>query len=145
MANAEEWSKENGKEKLWFAENPITKRIYFTSPVSPIQVGFVLKSTTNPKEMDRLFNRMHDQERERNQILIEGIYNRGREHYDRLRSALRTRLNSSGVSDGEKNVIRASLALMDEKDTAMQQNTTYGVSAMQESSEPLEGPRTRIM
>lgn len=140
-----DWTKENGKEKLWFAENPMTKRIYFTSPMSPLQVGFILKSTTNPKEMDRLFSRMHDQERERNQVLIEGIYTRGREHYDRLRSALRTRLQSAGVADVEKNIIRASLALMDEKDAKMQQNTTYGVSAMQESSEPLEGSRTRVM
>lgn len=145
MSVNNEWMKENGKEKLVYAENPMTKRIYFTSPMSPLQTGFILKSTTNPKEMDRLFNRMHDQERERNQILIEGIYNRGRDHYDRLRSALRTRLQSAGVADVEKNIIRASLVLMDEKDTKMQQNTTYGISAMQESAAPLEGPRTRVM
>ena len=41
--------------------------------------------------MDRLFNRMHEQEREANERLIERLYNRGREHYDRLRSALRSR------------------------------------------------------
>jgi hypothetical protein len=138
------WTRENGKERLWWAENA-TGHIFFTSPFSPLPAGFARKSTTNPKEMDRLFNRMHEQEREANEKHIEALYSRGREHYDRLRSALRTRLQSAGVSDAEKNIIRASLKLMDEKDAKMQQNNVYGVSAMQESPEPLPGPTTRIM
>ena len=42
------------------------------------------KSTKNPREMDRLFNRMHEQEREANERLIEKIYNRGRDYYDNV-------------------------------------------------------------
>lgn len=139
-----DWTQENGKEKLWYAENPATKHIFFTSPMSRIPPGFVRKSTTNAREMDRLFNRMHEQERESNERLVERLYNRGREHYDRLRSALRSRLRSGSTSDAEKNIIRASLKLMDERDSKMQQNNVYGVSAMQETEAPLEGPRTRI-
>lgn len=139
-----DWTRENGREKLWYAENA-TGRIYFTSPMSRLQVGYVLKSTTNPREMDRLFNRMHEQEREENEKLVERLYNRGREYYDGLRSNLRARFNTAGVSDAEKNIIRAALKLMDEKDAKMQQNNVYGVSAMQESAEPLPGPSTRIM
>jgi hypothetical protein len=140
-----DWNTENGREKLWFAENPLTKRIFFTSPMSPLPPGYIRKSTTSPREMDRLFNRMHDQEREANEKLVEKIYNRGREHYDRLRSALRSRLQSGSTSDAEKNIIRASLKLMDEKDSKMQQNNVYGVSAMQEASEPLPARNTTVM
>jgi hypothetical protein len=140
-----DWAFENGKERLWYAENPANKHIFFTSPMSPLPLGFVRKSTTSPKEMDRLFSRMHEQERAQNEQFIEKLYSRGREHYDRLRSALRTRLQSAGVSDAEKNIIRASLNLMDEKDAKMQQNTVYGVSAMQEHEAPREGKRTRVM
>ncbi|HWF62930.1 MAG TPA: hypothetical protein VN666_21840 [Nitrospira sp.] len=140
-----DYSFENGKEVLWYAEHYQTKRIFFTSPLSPVPHGYVRHCTKNPKEMDRLFNRMHEQERAKNEQVIEGILTRGREHYDRLRSALRTRLQSAGVSDAEKNIIRASLKLMDERDSKMQQNTVYGVSAMQESEAPLEPTRTRIM
>lgn len=143
--NRDEWAFENGKEKLWYAEDPISKRIFFTSPMSPLPVGFVRRSTTNPREMDRLFNRMHEQEREHNEKLVESIYNRGREHFERLRDVLKARLQSAGVSDAEKNIIRASLCLMDERDHRMQKNGAYGVSAMQESAAPLEGTRTRIM
>ena len=35
------------------------------------------------------------------------------------------------MSDAEKNIIRAALKLMDEKEAKMQQNTVYGVSALQ--------------
>lgn len=144
MSTDNSWTRENGKEKLWFAENPVTMHIFFTSPFSPLPAGFVRRSTTNPREMDRLFNRVHEQEREANEKFIEKLYSRGREHYDNLRSTLRTRLNSAGVSNAERNIIRASLKLMDEKDAKMQQNTVYGISAMQESEEPLPGPRTKV-
>ena len=52
---------------------------------------------------------------------------------------------SAGVSDGEKNIIRASLALMEERDHRMQQNNVFGVSGLQEKEAPLEGKRMRIM
>ena len=139
-----DFAKENGKEVLWWAENA-AGYIYFTSPMSPLPAGFMLKSTKNPKEMDRLFNRMHAQEREKNEKMIEQIYTRGREHYERLRSALSQRIQSAGVSEAEKGIIRESLKLMDARDFKMQQNNVFGVSAMQEKEEPLEGPRTRIM
>lgn len=141
----DDWARENGREKLWYMENPITQRIYFTSPMSPVPPGYVRKSTTNPREMDRLFSRMHEQEREHNEKFIEQLYNRGREKYDALRSNLRTRLQSACVSDAEKNIIRAAMKLMDEKDARAQQNNVYGISAMQEHEEPLEGPRTKVV
>ena len=72
--------------------------------MSPLPAGYMRKSPLkNPREMDRLFNRMHEQEREANERLIQKIYNRGRDYYDNVRSELRSRLNSAGVSDaGEK-------------------------------------------
>lgn len=140
-----DWTRENGREKLWWAENPVTGRIFFTSPMSPLPPGYVRKSTTSPREMDRLFNKMHEQEREHNEQFIEQLYNRGRAYYDRVRSQLRSKLQSGATSDAEKNIIRASLKLMDERDHKMQQNTVYGVSAMQEHEAPLEGPRTKVV
>jgi hypothetical protein len=139
-----DWTRENGKEKLWWAENAVG-RIYFTSPMSPLQPGYMLKSTTSPREMDRLFDKMHAQEREQNEKLIEALYSRGREHYDRLRSSLLSRLASAAASDAEKNIIRESLKLMDEKDAKMQKNNVFGISSMQETEAPLPGPSTRIM
>lgn len=139
------WTTENGREKVWYAENPATQRIYFTSPMSDLQPGYVLKSTTNPKEMDRLFNLMHEQEREHNEKLIEQLYSRGREYYEKRRSALLSRLRTAGVTEVEKGIIRKALQLMDEKDAKMQQNTVYGVSAMQEAPAPLPPRRKRIM
>jgi hypothetical protein len=139
-----DWTKENGKEKLWYAEDPVSKRIFFTSPMSPLPVGYVRRSTTNPKEMDRLFNRMHEQEREQNEAFVEKLYNQNRHVYGGLRSRLRERMVTAGVSDAEKNIIRACLRLMDEKDSHMQRNNVYGVSAMQEAPAPLPGPTTEV-
>ena len=130
----DDWAFENGKERLWWAENA-TGHIFFTSPMSPLPPGFARFSTTNPKQMDRLFSRMHDQEREQNEKFIERLYNQGREKYDMLRSNLRNRLMASGVSDAEKNIIRASLKLMDERDHKAQQNNVRGVSYLQEMDE----------
>ena len=143
MSNID-WTRQNGKERLFWQENAVGY-IYLSSPMSPLAPGFMLKSTTNPKEMDRIFNKMHAQEREHNERFIEKLYNQGREFYDAKRSALRNRLVSAGVSDAEKNVIRQCLSLMDEKDHKMQQNSVYGVSAMQERDAPIEGKRTRVM
>lgn len=140
----DEWAYENGKEKLWYAENAVG-HIFFTSPMSPLPAGYARFSTTNPKEMDRLFNRMHAQERNQNEQFIEKLYNRNRDKYDALRSNLRNRLMMSEVSNAEKNIIRASLKLMDDRDHKMQQNTVYGVSSMQETEAPIEGARTKIM
>lgn len=131
-----DWNRMNGKECLWWAENSVG-RIYFTSPMSSLQPGYVLRHTTSPREMDRLFNKMHSQEREHNEQFLERLFNQGREFYEARRSSLRTRLTSAGVSDAEKNIIREALCLMDERDRKMQRNGFYGVSAMQESTEPI--------
>lgn len=145
IKDGDDWTRENGKEKLWYAENPVTKHVYLTSPMSKLQLGFVLKSTTNPKEMDRIFTRLHEQEREHNEKFIEALYNRGREKYESLRSNLRQRFQSAGVSDAEKNIIRAALKLMDEKDARSQENNVYGISGMQEAPEPLPGPSKKVL
>lgn len=136
----------NGRitEVLWYAEHYMTKRIFFTSPQSTLPPGYNRHSTSSPKEMDRLFTRMHEQEREHNEKQIEQIYNRGREYYERCRGELKSRLASAGTSNVEKNIIRASLKLMDDKDSKMQENHVYGISALQESPAPLEGPRTKV-
>ena len=131
------------RERLYYAENA-AGRVYFTSPASPLQPGYMLKSTTNPREMDRLFTKMHEQEREQNEKLIEEIYTRGREYYDRLRSGLIQRLASSETSNAERNIVRAALKLMDERDSKMQRNGVYGVSAMQQAPEPLPPTNQKI-
>ena len=143
-SSADDWNFENGKERLWWAENAVG-HVFFTSPFSPLPLGYERHSTTSPKEMDRLFNRMHEQDREQNEKMIESLYNRNRAKYDMLRSTLRNRLTMTGVSDAEKNIIRASLKLMDERDFKMQQNTVYGVSAMQESEAPTGPMTTKVM
>jgi hypothetical protein len=140
IGRTDDWNFENGKERLWWAENA-SGHVFFTSPLSLLPIGYIRRSTTNPKEMDRLFNRMHEQEHERNEKMVESLYNRNREKYDVLRSTLRDRLSMAGVSNAEKNIIRAALKLMDERDFKMQQNTVYGVSAMQEH-EANNGPAT---
>lgn len=135
-----DWTRMNGKECLWYAENAVG-RIFFTSPMSPLPAGYALRHTTNPREMDRLFDKMHAQEREQNERMIERLYRQGRTYYESVRAKLRQRMQESDVSNAEKNIILASLKLMDENDFKMQQNTVYGVSDMQEHEEN-PGPKT---
>ena len=139
-----EWSFENGKEVLFYDENPITKQVVITSPVTPYRHGFNRHKTNQPKEMDRVFRKMHEQEREKNEVLIEKIWIRGRAYYERLRSNLNQRLLSCETSEWEKSFIRESLRLMDERDHEAQQNTKYGVSALEETEAPIEGGRTKV-
>ena len=139
-----EWSFENGKEVLYFDENPITKQVVITSPISPYRHGFNRHKTNQPKEMDRVFRKMHEQERQKNEQLIEKIWNRGRAYYDALRSRLNQRMLSCETSEWEKSFIRESLRLMNERDHEAQQNTKYGVSALETTEAPLEGGRTKV-
>ncbi|MFZ3343333.1 MAG: hypothetical protein WA213_20820 [Terriglobales bacterium] len=144
-AKREDWAYENGREVVWFDENPVTKHVILTSPMSPKRHGYNRAKTSVPAEMDRIFTRLAQQEYEANQRLIERIYYRGREYYERVRSNLLTRLMSADTKEWEKAFIRESLRLMDERDSAMQRNTVYGVSGMQSTEAPIEGTRQKVM
>lgn len=140
----DDWAFENGKEKLFWAENAVG-RVYLTSPMSPLQVGYILKSTTVPREMDRIYDKLNAQEREHNEKFMEALYLRNREKYEATRSALMQKLGSGSTSPAEKNLIREALKLMDEKDSKMQKGSVTGVAAIQEEEAPI-GPRTtRVM
>ena len=139
-----EWSFENGKEVLYYDKNPITNEVVITSPISPYRHGFNRHKTNQPKEMDRVFRQLHEQERQKNEQIIEKIWSRGRAYYDKLRSNLNQRLLSCETSEWEKSFIRESLRLMNERDFEAQKNTKYGVSAMETTEAPLEGGRTKV-
>jgi hypothetical protein len=132
------------KETLYWQQN-VAGRVFLSDPAADLHPGYMLMSTTSAREMDRVFKKIHEQERDHNQKVIDGIYIRGRERYDAMRSGLRTRLASSNVSEAEKGIIREAMKLMDEKDARMQQNTVYGISAMQEAPAPLPPRNTRVM
>ena len=140
----EDWAYENGKEVLIWDENPMTKRVVLTSPISPRRPGFNRHKTVAPKEMDRIFKRLAEQEHEDNEAMVEKLYTRGRAFYDAARSRLTQRLMSVDCKEWEKAFIREALRLMDERDHKMQQNTVYGTSAMETTEAPIEGARTRV-
>ena len=140
----EEWAYENGKEVLVWDENPVTKRVVLTSPMTPRRLGFNRHKTNEPKEMDRIFKLLNEQEHEDNAVMVEKLYNRGRAFYDAARSRLTQRLLSVDTKEWEKAFIREALRLMDERDYKMQQNTVYGISAMETTEAPIEGARTRV-
>ncbi len=140
----DDWAFENGKEVLWYDQNPATGHVVMTSPMTPHRIGYNRHKTNQPKEMDRVYRKIHEQEREKNEKLIEKIWARGRSHYEALRSKLNQRMLSADCKEWEKSFIREALQRMADRDHANQQNTRYGVSAMEESIAPLPGPRTKV-
>jgi hypothetical protein len=94
--------------------------------------------------MDRVFRKLHEQERDKNAVVIEKMWSRGRAQYEALRDRLNHRLVSADTKEWEKAFIRESLRLMSERDNEAQKNNVYGVSAMEESPAPLPGGRTRV-
>jgi hypothetical protein len=113
--------------------------------MTPLRNGFNRHKTNQPQEMDRVFRKIHEQEREKNEQVIEKLWSRGREYYEVLRSRLNQRLLSVTTSEWEKSFIRESLRLMNERDHEAQKNTKFGVSAMEESAAPLEGERKKVI
>jgi len=140
----DEWAFENGKEILWYDENPVTKHVVMTSPMTPHRVGYNRHKTNQPKEMDRVFRKLHEQEREANEKLIEKIWARGRGHYEALRSRLHQRLLASDCKEWEKAFIREALQRMADRDHANQENTRYGVSQLELADAPLPPSRTKV-
>ena len=140
----DDWAFENGKEVLWYLENPMTRVVQITAPMAPIPYGFNRHKTNQPKEMDRVFRKLHEQERDKNAQVIEKMWSRGRAQYEALRDRLNQRLVSADTKVWEKAFIRESLRLMSERDNEAQKNNVYGISAMEESPAPLEGARTRV-
>ena len=140
----DDWAFENGKEVLWYDENPATGHVVMTSPMTPSRIGYNRHKTNQPKEMDRVFRKLHEQEREANEKLIEKIWARGREHYEALRGRLMQRLAAAGVKEWEKAFIREALQRMADRDHANQENTRYGVSAMEDAPAPLPPSRTKV-
>ena len=114
------------KEILYYAENAVGY-VYFADKMSDLKPGFALRSTGSPKEMDRIYARVHQQERDQNEKRIEQLYSRGRENQERVRGELLRRLGLGSTEEFEKSIIRESLKLMDEKEFQMKQNTIYGV------------------
>ena len=140
----DDWAFENGKGNSYYLENPVTRVVQITSPMSPIPYGFNRHKTNVPREMDRVFRKLHEQEREKNQQVIERMWSRGRAHYEALRGRLNQRLLSADTKEWEKAFIRESLRLMEERDHEAQKNHQYGVSAMELGDAPLPGGRTRV-
>ena len=140
----DDWAFENGKEVLHYDQNPATGHVVMTSPMTPHRIGYNRHKTNQPKEMDRVFRKLHEQEREANEKLIEKIWARGREHYEALRGRLMQRLTATDCKEWEKSFIREALRRMADRDHANQQNTRYGVSAMEESAAPLPASRTKV-
>jgi hypothetical protein len=112
--------------------------------MTPHRIGYNRHKTNQPKEMDRVFRKLHEQEREANEKLIEKIWARGRAHYEALRGRLMQRLTASGVKEWEKAFIREALQRMADRDHANQQNTRYGVSSMEDAPAPLPAARTKV-
>ena len=140
----DDWAFENGKEILYYLENPVTRVVQITSPISPIPHGFNRHKTNVPREMDRVFRKLHEQEREKNQQVIERMWSRGRAHYEALRGRLNQRLLSADTKEWEKAFIREALQRMADRDHANQENTRYGVSSMEDAPAPLPPSRTRV-
>lgn len=140
-----DWSYENGKEVLFYDKNHTTNHVIMTSPMVPRRVGYARYKTTDPKEMDRVFRRLNEQERDKNEQVVERMWSRGRARYEQLRSNLNQRLLGAGTSEWEKAFIRESLRLMAERDHKEQENTRYGVSGMEISDAPIEGGRTKVI
>lgn len=140
----DDWAFENGKEVVWYDQNPATGHVVMTSPMTPHRIGYNRHKTNQPKEMDRVFRKLHEQEREANEKLIEKIWARGREHYEALRGRLMQRLAATGVKEWEKAFIREALQRMADRDHANQQNTRYGVSSMEDAPAPLPAARTKV-
>lgn len=140
----QEWSFENGKEVLWYDENPLTREVIITAPAVPQRPGFNRHKTTQAKEMDRVFRKVSEQEHEKNAEVIEKLWNRGRDYYDACRSRLTQRMLSADCKEWEKSFIKEALKRMEIREFEASQNNVYGVSSMEESSAPLPGPSTRI-
>ena len=140
----DDWAFENGKEVLWYDQNPATGHVVMTSPMTPHRIGYNRHKTNQPKEMDRVFRKLHEQEREANERLIEKIWARGRENYEALRGRLMQRLTATDCKEWEKAFIREALQRMADRDHANQQNTRYGVSSMEDAPAPLPASRTKV-
>ena len=102
----DDWAFENGKEILWYLENPMTRVVQITAPMAPIPDGFNRHKTNQPKEMDRVFRKLHEQERDKNAQVIEKMWSRGRAQYEALRDRLNQRLVSADTKVWEKAFIR---------------------------------------
>lgn len=138
------WSFENGREVIYYDENPQTKHVVLTSPMTPRRIGYARHKTSEPKEMDRVFRRLCEQEREANEKLIERLWARGRAHYEALRGRLMHRLVSADTKEWEKAFIREALQRMADRDHENQKNTRYGVSQLELAPAPLAGARKTV-
>src|SRR5271155_4241718 len=103
------------KERLYWQQNA-AGYVFLSSPESPLRIGFRLESTASGKEMDKIFNILHEQEREHNQKIIDNLFSRGKENFDRMRSELRRKIGLHDTSNAEKNIIREAIKRMDEKE-----------------------------
>lgn len=133
-----------GDDAVWYAENN-AGRVYITISGAPPKEGYAIKCAETVPQVEWLWKKLDQQEREQAQRMNEAIYNRRSSNIALMRSHLRQRAMSVDCSPLERDFISQAQQILDRKQDAMDKFSVYGVAAMQEHEAPLSASVNQVV
>ncbi len=132
-----------GTDDVCYCENA-AGRVYLTTPESPIPEGFQRSVARTAADKEAVWAKIAAQERRHAEQMTETEYNQRIGRMTELRSVMNQRKGSGDCSQAEKDFIRAAMEVLDRKEHAIQQFSTYGVAAMQQTEAPLPPSSNKV-
>ena len=99
--------------------------------------GFIRRVAELASDCEKVWKRVHEQERKRYEQMSEMEYSRRSGKIAEIRSKMNNELLQSN-NEAEKDFLRAALKMLAEKEHRMQTNSIYGIAAMQAFEEGKE-------
>ena len=127
-----------GAETVIYQENA-AGHVFLSSRQSPLKEGYMLKYAETAADADKIFARLSQQEAQKAAKMNEREYNRRKEKLIHWRDGLLAKL-SNLPNDFSRDFVKSAIQAAENKLSRLENNSVYGVSAMQLEEAPLERP-----
>ena len=133
-----------GSDSVTYAENA-EGRVYITVPSAPPKEGYAIKRAETVQQVEWLWKKLDEQERNEAKRMNEAIYARRSGNIALMKSHMRQRKMSVDCTQVERDFIAQAEKILDRKQEAMERFSVYGVAAMQESAQPLSASVNQVV
>ena len=125
-----------GSESVVYCENS-AGHVFLTTVESPIPEGFIRKVAETVWDVEAVWKKLDQQEREEAARMSKAIYDKRQAGVRALRDFANRRMAASDCGTAEKDFLREWIEILNRKQSVMDNFSVYGVAYMQEREKPL--------
>jgi len=132
-----------GKEAVVYCENS-EGHVFLTSFESPIPEGFVRKVADTVTDVEKIWKRLDQQEKDNAAKMSYQIFEKRQRGVKHLRDFADQRMKAADCSNAEKDFLREWITILNRKQKVMDEFSVYGVAHMQEVEAPLPASVNKV-